>query len=330
MPLLFLRVCLKKIRIRNPANDGRGRVREAGGLRRPRNQEGSVLLLLVLLVLMGLVVSTRDVFLATTTAFWASTSMHTTRTSNTNNMRHSKNSNHNRNQTKQYHTPAPILENCENRDPSSALFEDTDDDYDQNPTAFGAILRGEAPAACLTESTSLLAFRDRSPRARFHGLIIPKRWIRTVQDLTRDDLPMLHEMKQMADSFLTTTATTSQQRLVFHIPPFHSINHLHLHVLDEDTLDWIGRIKYRVETRHCTEWRTVVNRLERNESPTRFAASCNKGRPECLVGTYHVSYRVFRRAFELVQTQPLARSLTRSFTLTTHRVSRPDASMRLI
>ena len=291
MPLLFLLVCLKKIRIRNPTNDGRRRVREAGGLRRQRNQEGSVLLLLVLLVLMGLVVSTRDVFLATTTtAFWAST-MHTstTRTSNTNNMRRSKNRNHNRNQTKQYHTPAPIPENCENRDPSSALFEDSTDDYDQNPTAFGAILRGEAPAACLIESTSLLAFRDRSPRAQFHALIIPKRWIRTVQDLTKDDLPMLHEMKQMADSFLTTT---NQQRLVFHIPPFHSVDHLHLHVLDEETLDWIGRIKYRVETRHCTEWRTVVNRLERNESPTRFAASCNKGRPECFVGTYHVSYRV--------------------------------------
>jgi len=164
--------------------------------------------------------------------------------------------------------------------------------YDNNPTPFGGILRGELPATCLAETTTLLAFCDRAPRANFHALIIPKRWIRTVQDLTTSDLPLLYEMKQMADDLMRTAATGPAKETtnahthlaVFHVPPFHSVDHLHLHVLDRGSLDWLGRMKYAPETRYCTEFQTVIDRLERNEPPTPFT-NCDKSRIECLFGT---------------------------------------------
>jgi len=168
--------------------------------------------------------------------------------------------------------------------------------YDNNPTPFGGILRGKLPAACLAETSTLLAFCDRAPRAKFHALIIPKRWIRTVQDLTTSDLPLLYEMKQMADDLITTAAgpakeTNAHHLAVFHVPPFHSVDHLHLHVLDRGSVDWLGRLKYAPETRYCTEFQTVIDRLERNEPPTPFT-NCDKSRVECLFGTLVCFYSI--------------------------------------
>ena len=58
-----------------------------------------------------------------------------------------------------------------------------DDYYSNNPSVFGKILRGESPARMYLESTDLLAFCDRSPKAPLHALIIPKRYVKTVYSL---------------------------------------------------------------------------------------------------------------------------------------------------
>lgn len=156
--------------------------------------------------------------------------------------------------TCEYHTPPP---------PSQNNLEY----YNDNKTPFGAILRGEIPARVFAETATLLAFEDNDPKADFHALIIPKREIGSVSDLQSIDLPMLYEMKDMADELLSD----SSWRLVFHIAPFNSVQHLHLHVLAPvNTMSLFGRLKYWSETRWCMSWESVVTRLEQDVSAVPY------------------------------------------------------------
>ena len=50
-------------------------------------------------------------------------------------------------------------------------------DYADNPSVFGRILRGELASADYAETPTLLAFRDRTPRASLHALVIPKAYV---------------------------------------------------------------------------------------------------------------------------------------------------------
>ena len=55
--------------------------------------------------------------------------------------------------------------------------------YDSNPSVFGKILKGELPSYAYQESKELLAFRDRSPKAKLHALATPKKHIKSVKTL---------------------------------------------------------------------------------------------------------------------------------------------------
>jgi diadenosine tetraphosphate (Ap4A) HIT family hydrolase len=153
-----------------------------------------------------------------------------------------------------FHTPPPP-------------FESDNEYYRDNKTPFGAILRGESPARVFAETATLLAFEDRSPQADLHALIIPKREIGSVFDLRSSDLPMLYEMKVMADELVAD----SSAKFVFHVPPFNSVQHLHLHVLSPvHSMSIVGRLKYWYETRWCASWESVVTRLEQEVSAVPY------------------------------------------------------------
>jgi diadenosine tetraphosphate (Ap4A) HIT family hydrolase len=149
--------------------------------------------------------------------------------------------------------------------------------YDNNDTVFGAILRGELPAVTLAESSRLLAIQDKKPRAPFHALIIPKAFVGSVFDVAQQDDDWFQEMKIMALELLVRTqhfdaSASPDYRLCFHIPPFHSVDHLHLHVLAPlSQMNWYDRyIKYNPQTRWCIEMDTVFERLDKHQSPVPY------------------------------------------------------------
>lgn len=145
-------------------------------------------------------------------------------------------------------------------------------DYSRNPSVFGKILRGELPAIVYEETPQLLAFEDRTPRAKFHALVIPKRYIPTVKSLTTNDLAILQEMREMANDLLQQYQPEAFENddyiLCFHLPPFNSVNHLHLHVLApaSEMPFWYRFGKYQVGTRWCSDEATVRQRLEQGKS----------------------------------------------------------------
>jgi diadenosine tetraphosphate (Ap4A) HIT family hydrolase len=167
--------------------------------------------------------------------------------------------------------------------------------YSTNPSIFGKILNGSIPSRIYIESTDLLAFHDISPRAPLHALVIPKRYVPNVSSLRgnsnngnynkddddecdqnddnedHNDIRLIQDMKQMGLSLIQKhhpmAYKTDDYILCFHIPPFNSVNHLHLHVLaPASEMAWFYReIKYKCNnggTLWCTSVFDVIDRLE--------------------------------------------------------------------
>ena len=155
-------------------------------------------------------------------------------------------------------------------------------DYDRNDTVFGAILRGDLPAMTLAESGRLLAIQDIKPRAPLHALIIPKAYVGSVFDVDHQDEDWLIEIKTMALDLIRTQHPDAYAkhdfRLCFHIPPFNSVNHLHLHVLAPlSQMTWYYRyVKYNPHTRWCIGLDAVMERLASKQSsvPYRRPITC--------------------------------------------------------
>ena len=158
-------------------------------------------------------------------------------------------------------------------------------DYSRNDTVFGKILRAEEASRVWDESTDLLVFQDIHPRAETHGLIIPKRFIESVFDLTPADVPLLEEMQDMAMATLRTrhggnddSIARGDYNLCFHVPPFNSVDHLHLHVLaPQSSMRWYHRlIKYNTAMRWSISLDTVLTRLRQGLPAVPYR------KPNCL------------------------------------------------
>ncbi|XP_033504973.2 adenosine 5'-monophosphoramidase HINT3-like isoform X1 [Epinephelus lanceolatus] len=83
------------------------------------------------------------------------------------------------------------------------------------------------------QDDELLCFRDMKPGAIHHYLVIPRTHIDNCKCLQGDHIPLVERMIEMATSVLekNKVGDLSDVRMGFHIPPFSSVPHLHLHAL---------------------------------------------------------------------------------------------------
>ncbi|KAH8100804.1 HIT-like protein [Cristinia sonorae] len=80
------------------------------------------------------------------------------------------------------------------------------------------------------EDTEFIAFKDHNPSAVQHFLVIPRQHIATVKTLDKQDSLLVQRMADVANSALDQFGVEyNLRRLGFHIPPFNSVQHLHLH-----------------------------------------------------------------------------------------------------
>ena len=101
-----------------------------------------------------------------------------------------------------------------------------------NDTIFGKIMRGEIPSNKVYEDSEVLAFHDIHPVADVHFLIIPKKFIPTLVDVTPEDAALLGKMLALApilarelgltDGFRTSINTGRMGR--------QDVYHLHIYV----------------------------------------------------------------------------------------------------
>jgi histidine triad (HIT) family protein len=101
-------------------------------------------------------------------------------------------------------------------------------------TIFHKIIRREIPATIEYESDTLIVIRDINPQAPFHCLIIPKKTIRSIQEITQDDAGLLLEMVQAAKALAIDHGFDQDgYRLVMNCEDWggQTVFQLHMHML---------------------------------------------------------------------------------------------------
>jgi histidine triad (HIT) family protein len=106
---------------------------------------------------------------------------------------------------------------------------------------FCRIAAGEIPADVVADDPEVLAFRDISPRAPTHILLIPREHIGSAADLHDERGPMLGRLFAMAARLAREEGISeSGFRLVTNAGPDagQSVDHLHFHLLGGRSFSW--------------------------------------------------------------------------------------------
>jgi histidine triad (HIT) family protein len=116
---------------------------------------------------------------------------------------------------------------------------------DTSPTcAFGAIIRGEAPAAVIVETEHLLAFLDIRPLFRGHTLLVPKAHLRLLSDLPVEQAAEFLSTAQRLERAVEDGLGAAGSMILVNNVISQSVPHLHLHVIPRNEKDglrfWLG------------------------------------------------------------------------------------------
>ena len=106
---------------------------------------------------------------------------------------------------------------------------------------FCKILDGEIPCDRVYENDQVIAFRDVNPQAPTHILVIPRKHISTVNDLTADDKNIVGEMLLAAQAVAKQEGIEeSGYRLVMNCNEGagQTVFHIHLHILGGRRMHW--------------------------------------------------------------------------------------------
>lgn len=107
-------------------------------------------------------------------------------------------------------------------------------------TIFSQIIAGEIPADVLFEDELCLAFRDINPRAPTHFLVIPKKEIVSLADLTDQDEMIVGRCLMVASRVAAEEGLDGGYRLVANTrnDGGQEVPHLHFHVLGGRKMEW--------------------------------------------------------------------------------------------
>ncbi len=112
--------------------------------------------------------------------------------------------------------------------------------YDEN-CLFCKIAREEIPADVVFSDDQVIAFRDISPKAPTHVLLIPRDHIASAAELADEHGPLLGRLFAAAARVAREAGVVERGfRLVTNAGPGagQSVNHLHFHLLGGRSLGW--------------------------------------------------------------------------------------------
>lgn len=106
---------------------------------------------------------------------------------------------------------------------------------------FCKIVAGDIPADIVYQDETVLAFRDLNPQAPTHALVIPRKHIATLNDLSPDDAELIGRMHLAARTVAEQDGIAeSGYRTVFNCNEGagQTVFHVHLHVLGGRRMSW--------------------------------------------------------------------------------------------
>jgi len=107
-------------------------------------------------------------------------------------------------------------------------------------TIFKRIIDHEIPADIIYEDDQCLAFRDISPKAPTHVLVIPKKEIRSLDGLADGDANLLGHIWIVIRNLARQLKLGNGYRVVVNCGPDggQSVDHVHFHLLGGRAMAW--------------------------------------------------------------------------------------------
>ena len=108
-------------------------------------------------------------------------------------------------------------------------------------TIFDKIIDKSIPADILYEDDKALAFKDINPQAPIHFLVIPKKQIATINDISEEDEAVVGHLYTVAAKLAKDMGFADQgYRAVMNCNKFggQTVYHIHLHVLAGKMMGW--------------------------------------------------------------------------------------------
>ena len=98
---------------------------------------------------------------------------------------------------------------------------------------FCRIVRGEIPARKVFEDEDILAFHDINPARPLHLLVIPKRHIASLADVSEADAPLLGRLLAVANRLAVDNGSPEGFRVIINTGRIgqQEVPHLHAHLV---------------------------------------------------------------------------------------------------
>ncbi|MDR0403573.1 MAG: histidine triad nucleotide-binding protein [Treponema sp.] len=106
---------------------------------------------------------------------------------------------------------------------------------------FCKIIAGEIPGKKIYEDDEMFAFHDISPQAPVHFLLVPKKHIPNIMEVSSEDSALLGRLFHRAQALLAEQGCAEKGgRFVVNCKAdgMQTVPHLHIHVLGGRTLGW--------------------------------------------------------------------------------------------
>jgi histidine triad (HIT) family protein len=106
---------------------------------------------------------------------------------------------------------------------------------------FCKVAAGEVPASVVFQNDHVVAFKDITPRAPTHVLIVPRRHIATLNELSPEDDALVGEMVRAAAAIAKEQGLSERgYRTVFNCnaDAGQTVFHIHLHLLGGRPMTW--------------------------------------------------------------------------------------------
>jgi diadenosine tetraphosphate (Ap4A) HIT family hydrolase len=99
---------------------------------------------------------------------------------------------------------------------------------------------GEIPANVAYEDDRIFCFHDADPQAPVHVLMIPKKHIASIDDVTDEDADLMGYMMTKIKDVAASLGLENGYRVVINCGEdgFQTVKHLHLHILGKRKLTW--------------------------------------------------------------------------------------------
>jgi diadenosine tetraphosphate (Ap4A) HIT family hydrolase len=99
---------------------------------------------------------------------------------------------------------------------------------------------GEIPANVAYEDDRIFCFHDADPQAPVHVLMIPKKHIASIDDVTDEDAYLMGYMMTKIKDVAASLGLENGYRVVINCGEdgFQTVKHLHLHILGKRKLTW--------------------------------------------------------------------------------------------